>query len=76
LVPDLKELLKKNKIEFSEEAYKRDEAFIKTMIKAEVARSLWDSKHYYQILRGEDPELVAAQALMPEAQSILKQGGW
>ena len=76
MLADLKELLKKNKIEYSEESYKKDEAFIKTMIKAEVARSLWDSKHYYQILRGDDPELIAAHALMPQAQKILKQGGW
>ncbi len=73
---DLKEVLKKNKIEFNEEAYKRDEAFIKTMVKAEVARTLWDSKHYYQVLRSEDPEVIAAEALMPQAASILKQGGW
>jgi len=76
LLPDLKELLKKNKIEFSQEAYEQDEAYIKSMVKAEVARSLYDSKRYYQIIRGEDPELVAAQALMPQAQRILRQGGW
>jgi len=76
LLPDLKELLKKNKIEFSQEAYDRDETYIKSMVKAEVARSLYDSKHYYQIIRGEDPELTAAHALMPKAQRILRQGGW
>ncbi|HNW58146.1 MAG TPA: S41 family peptidase [bacterium] len=76
IVPDLKELLKKNKIEFSEEAYKKDQVFIKAMVKAEVARSLWDSKHYYQVLRSEDPEVIAAEGLMPQAAAILKQGGW
>ncbi len=76
LLPDLKELLKKNKIEFSQEAYERDETYIKSMVKAEVARCLYDSKHYYQIIRSEDPELTAARALMPQAQRILRQGGW
>lgn len=73
---DLQELLKKNKMEFSEEAYKRDELFIKSMVKAEVARALWDSAHYYQVLRAEDPEVQTAVQLMPQARQILRDGGW
>ncbi len=76
LAGDLQELLKKNKMEFSEEAFKRDEAFIRGIVKAEVARNLWDSAHYYRMLRQEDRELKDALPLLPRAAEILTQGGW
>lgn len=76
LTADLQELVKKNKMEFSEEAYKRDQTFISGIVKAEVARNLWDSSHYYMMLRQDDPELKEALSLLPKAAEILKQGGW
>jgi len=76
IISDLKTLAQKAKLEFSEEAFKKDDAFIRTLIKAEVARNYWESSYYYMVLRQQDPELQAAVALMPLAQSILKTGGW
>lgn len=76
LIENLKELVKNNKMEFSEEAYKRDNRYIKMLIKAEIARNYWDSNHYYMLIRYEDPELASALSLMPKAESILKLGKW
>ncbi len=76
LIESLKELVKKNKMEFSEEAYKKDTQHIHMLIKAEVARNYWDSNHYYMILRYEDAELAEAVTKMPEAQAILQLAKW
>lgn len=76
LIEDLKALVKKNDMEFSEEAYKKDTRYIKMLIKAEVARNYWDSTHYYMLLRYEDAELDEAVALMPQAEDILKLSKW
>jgi carboxyl-terminal processing protease len=76
LVTDMKAMCKKQGLEFSEEAYKKDKAFIHTLVKAEMARNLWDSKHYYMILKYSDSEIHKAVSFMPAAQRILKLGQW
>ncbi|MBN2355637.1 S41 family peptidase [candidate division KSB1 bacterium] len=76
LIDELKALVKKNDMEFSEEAYQKDARYIKMLIKAEVARNYWDSTHYYMLLRYEDTELASTVPLMSQAESILELGGW
>nr|HPI73339.1 hypothetical protein [bacterium] len=76
LADDMRAMCKKHGLEFSDEAYKKDLAVIKTMIKAEMARNLWDSRHYYMMIKYADPEVRQAVSFMPAAQKLLKLGKW
>ncbi len=53
-------LIKSKKIEFSQEAWDKDLAFIRTRIKSEIARSLWNSEKYYEVEVRYDPQVQAA----------------
>ncbi len=76
LAEDIRASCKKHGLEFSDEAYKKDLAIIKTMVKAEMARNLWDSRHYYMMMKYADPEVRQAVSFMPAAQKLLKLGKW
>ncbi len=76
LAVDMRAACKKAGLEFSEEAFKKDLSAIKNMIKAEMARTLWDSRHYYMVLKFADSEIEQAVTAMPAAKKILKQGKW
>ncbi len=71
-----KELMKKHDVEFVEEAYKKDAEYIALLIKAEIARQLWDSEHYYMVRIQGDKEVQKAAALMPEAERIKNLHAW
>jgi carboxyl-terminal processing protease len=76
LAVDMRSACKKAAMEFSEEAFKKDLTVIKTMVKAEMARNLWDSRHYYMVMKYADVEIHQAVVAMPAAKKILKQGKW
>ena len=76
MVADLKKLLEKHDIEFSQEAYDKDVDYIKLRMKAEVARHLWDSEHYYMIRLTGDTEVEHARNLMHEAERIKNLHAW
>jgi carboxyl-terminal processing protease len=48
----------------------KDLSFIKTRIKAEVARILWGSEGWYSVMRADDSVLQKALTLFPEAEKI------
>lgn len=70
LMQEFKKFLEKNKIEVSTEAFAKDEVHIKTFIKAEIARHLWDASKYYQIRLLGDLQLQKSLVLFPEAVKI------
>jgi carboxyl-terminal processing protease len=76
LANDIKAICKKQNIDFSEEAFKKDSTLIKTMVKAEMARNLWDSRRYYMVMKYADSEIRQAVSFMPAAYKILKLGKW
>ena len=76
MLAKLRELIKEHDIEFSQEAFDKDSDFIKMLMKAEVARHLWDSKHYYMIRVLADSEVQDALKLMPEAARIGQLHDW
>ena len=57
---------KKNKVEYDAEGLKHDEDFIKLQLKALVARDLWDTSEYNQIMGCIDPVLSKAVELLTE----------
>ena len=50
--------------------YEKDLAFIKTRLKAEIARVLWGSEGWYSVIRNDDNQLQKALTLFPEAEKI------
>lgn len=51
----IKEAGDKEKVEFNEDQYKQSQSIIKKQIKAMIARDLWDTSEYYQIMNEENP---------------------
>ncbi|MBN1999723.1 S41 family peptidase [candidate division KSB1 bacterium] len=76
MIEDFKNIAEKHKITFSDKAFEKDADFIKLLMKAELARHLWDSQHYYKIRISGDEEVNTAIELMPEAERIGKLNDW
>ncbi len=76
MVADLKAIIEKHDIDFSQEAFDKDEDYIHLLMKAEAARHLWDSEHYYMVRIKGDDEVAQAVALMPEAERIKNLHAW
>ncbi|MBN1465044.1 S41 family peptidase [candidate division KSB1 bacterium] len=76
MVENLREIIAKQEIEFSQEAYEKDADYIHLEMKAEVARHLWDSEHYYVIRIKGDSEVEHAISLMADAERIKNLHAW
>lgn len=75
-IDQLKALMKKHDIEFNAEAFEKDKDYIKLLLKAEIARHLWDSEHYYRIRVTGDDEVEMAVKTMPVARKIMHLHSW
>ncbi len=51
----IKEAGDKEKVEFNEEQFEKSKNLIKKQVKAMIARDLWDTGAYYQIMNDENP---------------------
>ncbi|MDZ7315307.1 MAG: S41 family peptidase [candidate division KSB1 bacterium] len=76
MLEEFKSLMKKHDIEFVEEAYQKDADYIALLIKAEIARQLWNSEHYYKVRITADREVEQAVRMMPEAERIKNLHSW
>ncbi|MBN1559770.1 S41 family peptidase [candidate division KSB1 bacterium] len=76
MIENLKKIIAKHDIDFSQEAYDKDADYIHLEMKAEVARHLWDSEHYYMIRIKGDSEVEHARNLMHEAERIKNLHAW
>ena len=76
MITEFKSILAKHDIKFNQEAYNKDADYIKLMMKAEVARHLWNSDHYYIIRISADSQVETALSLMPEAKKIEQLHEW
>ena len=76
MIEMLKSIMKKHNIKFSEEAFEKDKDYIKLMMKAEVARNLWNSDAYYRIRITSDSQVLAALPLMDKAKEIAALHEW
>ena len=45
----------KEKVEFNEEQFTQSKPLIKKQLKAMIARDLWNTSEYYQIMNDENP---------------------
>lgn len=72
---DLNEFIKfvsSKKIEFKKDDYEKDKVFIRTQLKAYVARDIWKNEGWYQTLLEIDNQFIKAVNRFNEAEKIAK----
>jgi len=68
----LKKVARQKEVEFNEEEFNADQAFIKNRIKAEIARAVWGASKYYQIILLYDNQYLEALKLFPKAEENMR----
>ena len=71
LLNSLKKTAKGKDIKFSAEAFKKDEAYLKNRLKAEIARNIWGAARFYEILLEYDNQFQKALDLFPQVETFL-----
>ena len=70
VVSEFMELGKKRGVTQNDEQFKKDKEFIRTRIKADIARDLFGNEGWYSIMHSEDNQVQKALTLFPEAGKI------
>jgi carboxyl-terminal processing protease len=72
---ELREFIKfasEKKVEFNKIDYEKDKEFIRTQLKAIIARDLWNNEGWYQVLLGIDNQFKKAVTLFYETKKLAK----
>ena len=75
LVEGLKKAAEESKVEWNDEQYARSEKFLLLQMKALIARNVWDTGMYYQVMADTDPGIQKALEVLgneKEYKNILK----
>ena len=64
LIDRLKTDAKETKVEWDEEQFKRSEKFLLLQIKALIARNVWETQQYYQVMSSTDPGIQKAMGIL------------
>ena len=76
MLSDLKEIIAKHDVKFNQEAFDKDREYIKLLMKAEIARHLWDSEHFYMVRIMADNEVLETLEYFPKAKEIAMLNKW
>jgi len=74
MLADFRKLINKHNLKFNQASWDKDISFIKSRIKSEIARNLWDSSKYYQVEILSNNQVQEALRLFPEASRIAQLG--
>lgn len=72
VVEDLKDFVKKAKIEFTEQDFQDNLPQIKVQIRQEIFNAIWGSEEGYKVAAANDPQIQKALELIPKAEALLK----
>ncbi len=64
LVDGLKAAAKEAKVEWNDEQFARSEKFILLQMKALIARNVWETQQYYQVMASSDPGIMKALEIL------------
>lgn len=64
LINGLKAAGEEAKVEWNEEQFKHSEKFILLQIKALIARNVWETQQYYQVMASNDPGIQKAMEIL------------
>lgn len=70
---EIKEAGDKEKVEFNEEQFNQSKRLIKKQVKAMIARDLWNTSEYYQIMNDENPIFMKGVEALKN-KSLYQQG--
>ena len=76
LIDGLKAAAKEAKVEWDDEQFQHSEKFILLQIKALIARNVWETQQYYQVMSSVDPGVQKALEVLgseKEYKSVLKR---
>jgi carboxyl-terminal processing protease len=71
LLDRVKRAAKEKDVKFSEKEFNQDLNYIRTRLKAEIARGLWDNEKYYQVIMVNDNQYQEALTLFSEEKDII-----
>jgi carboxyl-terminal processing protease len=75
LINGLKKAAEDAKVEWNDEQFKHSEKFILLQMKALIARNVWETQQYYQVMASTDPGVQKALEVLgndKEYNNILK----
>ena len=72
LIDGLKSAAKESKVEWNEEQFKRSEKFLLLQIKALIARNVWETQQYYQVMSTVDPGIQKALEVLGNEKTYKK----
>ena len=73
MMKDFRKLAESKEVKWDDKDYSTDEDYIKLMVKAYIARSLWDRNKMSQIFAKVDRQLEQAVKLFPKADSMVRK---
>ena len=76
LVNGLKKVAEEAKVEWNDEQYAHSEKFLLLQVKALIARNVWETQQYYQVMASVDPGIQKALEVLgnhKEYKNILKR---
>ncbi len=72
MLADFISYVKSKGVEYKEDQFQKDKAFIQARLKAYIARNFWGNDGWYPIVLSVDNQLQKALSLFPEAAKIAK----
>ena len=72
LVNGLKKAAEDAKVEWNEEQFNRSEIFLLLQIKALIARNVWETQQYYQVMASSDPGVQKAIEILNDNKAFNK----
>jgi carboxyl-terminal processing protease len=70
LLKELQAVAAKKSVNVDNTLFAKDESYIKTRLKAEIARDIWGNEGWYTVMRADDVQFQKALTLFPEAEKI------
>ena len=72
LINGLKKAAEDAKVEWNEEQFNRSEKFLLLQIKALIARNVWETQQYYQVMASSDPGVQKAIEILNDNKAFNK----
>ncbi|TAK55180.1 MAG: S41 family peptidase [Bacteroidetes bacterium] len=70
VVKEFREFVEKKDLKLEDSSFQKDEKFVRSRLKAYIARSIWSDEGWYRTMRDVDLQLQKALTLFPEAKKI------
>jgi carboxyl-terminal processing protease len=72
MLDDLVKLANSKGVDFDQAGFDKDKDFLKTSIKAQIARDIWGNEGFYAVFMSSDEQVLKAVSLFPDAVKLAK----